>query len=61
MLGFGALGEFALGEISRALITPPPPSGGQVDASTIPPARTVNFGGGTNRVDFGGGTNRVDF
>lgn len=28
---------------------------------TVPPSRTVNFDGGTNRVDFDGGTNRVDF
>ncbi|HEX5126507.1 MAG TPA: hypothetical protein VFW00_07180 [Rhodocyclaceae bacterium] len=28
---------------------------------SIPSSRTVNFGGGTNRVDFDGGTNRVNF
>jgi hypothetical protein len=61
MLGFGALGEFALGEVSRTVDVPPTDPATGIDPSKISSARTVNFGGGTNRVDFGGGTNRVDF
>jgi hypothetical protein len=34
---------------------------GLIIAPYVSPARTVNFGGGTNQANFGGGTNRVDF
>ncbi|MBZ2208478.1 hypothetical protein [Massilia soli] len=39
----------------------PPPVDPPADSIQVSPSRTVNFGGGTNRVAFDGGKNRVNF
>jgi hypothetical protein len=52
MLGFGALGEFALGEISKTVADPPvtqPPTGA-IDLSWVSANRIVVFEGSGSRV-----------
>jgi hypothetical protein len=54
MLGFGALGEFALGEIGGAASAPPPVVVTPGSSVTVPPSRTAKFAGRSRVVVFAG-------